>query len=1323
MRRAAAFTIVLLLVISGLPGLAQRPGGGPAVDRPNAVGRSFHEDQQYLYLENGLISLKFNKTAKGGLESVMDPVKGVEFRPDRAQPPVLFQLVLWTIIGYNELVLTGLQANNFSYSGCDDCIQDGRSWIVMTFSNMTVAGIDVTARVEVRDADPRSYWGISVHNGNASLAIVEVRYPVVLGLTKDIGTNGLPDTLAMPRFDGITYADPYKWTQPPSNEKFRFQYPGELSMQFMAFYDTASAGLYLEARDPEGNVKELFMEDQGGPGKVAAGIAHMRPFEPAMNADLIYDSAMAIFHGDWYSAADLYKGWALNQPWTNKGPVSGRNDMPGWALTPSPVVVIERSNDSGDDKVPVEQWSDIVATYKALTGTNITLQVQGWEQNGTYTGPYYLPPKDGDGAVKTEVKEVLVAGGHVMFSTSEDLWRLQVPQRGYDDTAEFELKGSAYAVMNLSGGPTMDPRADALGMPAALMDPTTNYWHDTDTAISGGVAGDVVDIQELQDIAWAPCYNPAHIHYQGPSSQITAGHRAILADSLTAGRAVNPDFMLTIEGPSEIFLDLVQAYKAGDNAPDRGPYLDDMKVFGNDAGTAPMFAYVYHHYTTAYGTTVPMSGLDMPALYNSSARAIARAYVNGEVPSGQSPGASTGNSRLSTLYAREAKAMATYARDYLWLGTMLPPPAMLAIDAQVPYRLDPREGHEAAGWGVDTDQQVLSSAWLSPDGKRMAVAMVNWGNSSADVGIFVPSYGLPDQDYTLVMTRNGERSTIAASVRLPHSMSITMGPRDVVLIEALHGPDLAVEDIKADPTTVVTGGTVNISVSVANRGSVGTGNIHVVLMENGTYIDDSVIGQLGPDVNVTIGFVWPSEGKLLGTYNLTANIWPLFGELSTSNNQISTDVDVLPIPRGTIRCAVVDNTTKTSLAGARVSLFDLLMGTVLGEGTSAIGSDVPFLGLLPGTYGLNVTRSGYLPSERMDIAVVGGTTTYVTVALVPVPVVVTTGDLAGTAVDNATKAPLSGVKVVVIGVDLTYTTMPDGVFTFLDLAAGPVSLALTKADYVGTNIATYVTADRTTYLYVNLTALPPPVKIGDLVGTVQDERTKLPVANALLNLTYTGTGPDIGPMEMTTDGQGSFLFTAIVLGPYSLNVTAQGYVGVDVSVNVTTEGENLVSVNLKQLPAPPPPKVTLKGFVKDSDGSPVKGAKVQAVGTARSATYSDGTGYYQIPGIGTGTFVVNVTMEGYQDLIRTINATAGGELWLNLTLVKTKTEPTGPEATYLLVALNLLMLVGILVMLVTGRRETEDKKRKRPRRIKRVAVRKVSRMKARDPMVVASEEE
>ena len=76
-----------------------------------------------------------------------------------------------------------------------------------------------------------------------------------------------------------------------------------------------------------------------------------------------------------------------------------------------------------------------------------------------------------------------------------------------------------------------------------------------------------------------------------------------------------------------------------------------------------------------------------------------------------------------------------------------------------------------------------------------------------------------------------------------------------------------------------------------------------------------------------------------------------------------------------------------------------------------------------------------------------------------------------------------------------------------------------------------------------------------------------------------------------------------------------------------------------------------------------------------------------------------------------------------LAQVKTKTEPTGPEATYLLVALNLLMLVGILVMLVTGRRETEDKKRKRPRRIKRVAVRKVSRMKARDPMVVASEEE
>lgn len=1324
MRRIAAFTIVLLLTVGAVlgPGAA---GEGASLNGPKAVGRSFHEDPQSIYLENALISLKFNRTANGGLESVMDPVKGIEFRPDHDQPPVLFQLVLRATVGYTEVVLTNLDANNFSYNGCDDCGQDGRSWAIMNFHNMTVAEIDATARVEVRDGDPRSYWSISVHNGNASFAVVEVRYPIVLGLPKDIGDNGLPDILAMPKFDGITYSDPYKWTQPPTNARFRYQYPSEMSMQFMALYDTAWAGLYLEARDTGGNVKELFMEDQGGPGNVAAGIAHLRPYEPATDADITYDSAMAVFHGDWYSAADLYKGWALGQPWTNKGRISTRTDMPNWSLTPSPVVVTQRSDDPGADKVPVEQWSDVVASYKAMTGTNITLQVLGWEKNGTYTGPYYLPPKDGDTAVKTEAKEVLVAGGHIMFSTSEDLWRLQVPQRGYDDTTEFELEGTPYAVMNLSGGPTMDPRADALGMPAAVMDPTTTYWHDIDTSISGGIAGDVVDIQELQDLpygAWDPCYNPAHSHLQGVSSQITAGHRAILADSLDAGRAVNPDFILTTEGPSEPFLDLVQSYKAADDAPDRGAYLDDMKAFGTDVGTAPMFSYVYHQYTTAYGTAVPIGGSDMPALYNSSARAIARAYVLGELPSAQSIGTSTGNQRLSTLYAREAKTMATYGRDYLWLGTMLPAPPVQSIEAQVPYRLDPRQGHEAAGWGMDRDQQVLSSAWLSPDGKRMAVALVNWGNSSNDVGIFVPSYGLPDQDYTLVMTRNGERSTLAASVRLPHSLAITMGPRDVVLIEALHGPDVAVEDINADPASVVTGGTVNVSVSVADRGSVGIGNVHVVLLQNGTYVDDSVIGQLGPDVNVTITFVWPTEGKSLGTYNLTAKVWPVYGELSGTNNQLSTDVDVLPIPRGTIRCAVIDNATKASLGGALVGLFDPIMGTTMAEGTSVAGSDVPFLGLLPGTYGLNVTRTGYLSSERRDVAVQGGKTTYVTMALLPVPVVDTTGDLVGTVVDNKTKAPLSGVKVMVIGLGLNFTTYSDGIFTFIDLAAGPVSLSLTKADHVGRNIVANVTAGRTTYLYVNLTALPPPVKVGDIIGTVQDASTKLPVAGALLNLTYTGTGPDIEPMEMAADDQGGFQFTAVPLGPYSINVTAQGYVGVDVPVNVTIEGTNIVSIAMKHLPAPPPPTVTLKGYLKDGDGNPVKGAKVQVIGTVQSSTYSDGTGYFQVPGLKTGSFVVNVTLDGYQDLVRTVNATKGGVLWLNLTMAKkTTTEGTGPEVTYILVALNLLMLVGIILMLVTGRKEAEDRKPKRP--IKRVQVQNVSRMKVRRPKVVAAEEE
>ena len=819
-----ALAVVLMLTLGGAlsTALPHGPTAGQTskgLSKPRASGTSYQEDPQFLYLNNSLLELGFNKSAKGGLESVFDPFTGVELRADKARPPVLFQLLLVSSGFTKELELDNGQAVNFSYVGSNDPGQ-GLSELRMDLS-FGALRINVSATVQIKSGDPRSSWGITVYNDNASWALVEVNYPVVSGLPKDIGSNGLSDFLALPKYDGIVYTNPYKWTQAPYNVQFRSQYPSTLSMQFMAFYDPQSSGLFLGTLDPDGNMKELYMENEGPANNVVAGITHLFPYSMATDSTVTYSSALGLFHGDWYQAADMYKTWALHQAWTDRGLLSNRTDVPPWWKTPSPIVSIERTDSTGADKVSLEQWSDVVTTFKALTGTNITLRVLGWEANGTLTGPYYLPTKDGDANTKTEAKEVLVAGGHVMFATSEGLWRLQVPTLSYDGTAQFNKAGRPWAVLDLSGQPVKDDLASYEGNPAAVMDPTTKYWQDMQSSISGGLASDVIDVQELQDLpyeGWQLCYNASHGHPLGSSDAITVGHQTLLSKDLSAGLAVNPDFMLTTQGPSELFLAKAQAYSSPEDAPELGPYLDDLNQFGPEAQVAPMFDYVYHQYTSSYGTSVPLGGLDIPAHYNTSAKAMADSFVLGKLPSVQASGTGTGSQKLSTLFAREAQALATYGKDYMYMGQMLQAPRVVSPDAEIPYRVDPRDGHEDAGWATYRTSEVLSSAWRSADGTKVALALVNWANNSADVALTFPSNGPAVQNYTLVMDRNGGRSILVPSTKLPHAMGLTLGPRDVVVIEALYGPDLIVEGLGADPTSPYLGDSVNLTVQVANRG-------------------------------------------------------------------------------------------------------------------------------------------------------------------------------------------------------------------------------------------------------------------------------------------------------------------------------------------------------------------------------------------------------------------------------------------------------------------------------------------------------------------------
>ena len=108
-------------------------------------------------------------------------------------------------------------------------------------------------------------------------------------------------------------------------------YPGGTFAQFLAYYNE-QAGLYLACEDTAANVK-MIMPVHREPG-MRLGMAHIGDWPSTGERTLEYDVVLGTFTGDWYAAADLYRQWALQQPWAT--PLQRRTDVPAWLLDSPP---------------------------------------------------------------------------------------------------------------------------------------------------------------------------------------------------------------------------------------------------------------------------------------------------------------------------------------------------------------------------------------------------------------------------------------------------------------------------------------------------------------------------------------------------------------------------------------------------------------------------------------------------------------------------------------------------------------------------------------------------------------------------------------------------------------------------------------------------------------------------------------------------------------------------------------------------------------------------------------------------------------------------
>ncbi len=91
---------------------------------------------------------------------------------------------------------------------------------------------------------------------------------------------------------------------------------------------------------------------------------------------------------DWRDAADLYKQWALEQPWCAV-PYAKRTDIPDWMKAGPSMIRFHRDWLGKPERV--EGWLDDY-WQKHFPDVPLIVALWGWEQVGSWVSPKYFPP-------------------------------------------------------------------------------------------------------------------------------------------------------------------------------------------------------------------------------------------------------------------------------------------------------------------------------------------------------------------------------------------------------------------------------------------------------------------------------------------------------------------------------------------------------------------------------------------------------------------------------------------------------------------------------------------------------------------------------------------------------------------------------------------------------------------------------------------------------------------------------------------------------------------------------------------------------------------
>lgn len=634
---------------------------------------------------------------------------------------------------------------------------------------------NIKAEIRLDENEALSYWNIAIE-GISENIIENVVFPSISGL-KDLGN----EELLIPDWMGSLMKQP---RQTLSNiKKMEFVYPGAMSSQLLALYNSDKIGFYASCNDSLSFAKNFSIQLDSHSSLVYEMINYPE-YDSSLSAySPPYEAVIGSFKGDWITVANIYGDWAVKQKWVEESRF--KNGLtPSW-LENTALWVWNRSESDNVIKPAID--------LKERLGLPVNV-IWHWWHNGSYdvNFPEYLPPREGKESFVNAMKlaEEAEIKAHVYMNAIQ-----------WGEATEGWINGRVqpYTLKDKDGGMLSHVYNIFSGNALTNMCIGTEFWRDHYSSLCDSVVNvyQANGVYMDQTCLSRMCFDKSHDHPIGGGNYwvISSGK---LIDQVRSKDYGDKEPIFTGEGSSENWLPHLDAFLTLQASRERYAGVGNIQ-------TIPFFQAVYHQYGITFGSysslvTPPFDELWPKEFAPDSTEHLldekfnkqflmeqARSFVWGMQPT-----IANYHSFLASERKEEIDFLLNIAKlrykglKYLLYGKFLRSPKIEIPEQEIDIsKLSIYVGREQGNVTAFKSKVPLlySGSWKAEDNNvGIALASISDDPISIDLNINTRDYDLSDNGLVYMITVN-DRKLINSYSNGFIKMDLSIEPRGLYIIE------------------------------------------------------------------------------------------------------------------------------------------------------------------------------------------------------------------------------------------------------------------------------------------------------------------------------------------------------------------------------------------------------------------------------------------------------------------------------------------------------------------------------------------------------------